>query len=291
MQDILCRELQMWAERQWPTLGVKLHMAWGDATEALTVRVVLNGGRRARTQIAKQELLQMDGDEAQLGLLMTKIAELVEPAAVSEKSWAPVENPTLTDYVIGFRQWSVREQRLMVAPDADDLSSYSIEEWAEWMDQRPWRGEPIETVTYKLGAYGNGHDVWDGANEVMATCEASGHPAPHPGSTCHCGFNAYHDPSAMPLNRWAGVRNIVWGAIRARGRIEVAAEGFRAQYAQPIALGYLPDQEALTKRVARAVGLPAVAANQIRLMCKEHGAVIAPDMRPDPQSWVQRRGR
>jgi hypothetical protein len=66
---------------------------------------------------------------------------------------------------------------------------------------------------------------------VMPECER--HRAP--GSSCVCGLYAYHDLNHR--REWFYDRpNLVMGTIAAWGEIEIVGEGFRAEYAEVLAL-------------------------------------------------------
>jgi hypothetical protein len=78
--------------------------------------------------------------------------------------------------------------------------------------------------------------AWDGASEVRASCRVdASHRAP--AATCHCGLYAYHAPHLpwrmQPVTQFP---DVVFGIVAARGRIEVHAEGFRAEYARPVCI-------------------------------------------------------
>jgi hypothetical protein len=105
-----------------------------------------------------------------------------------------------SDPILGFRCWQGR----------DDGRLYSIKAPAKW---KP------------------------GANHarcipsVMPECER--HPAPEP--SCVCGLYAYHDLNHR--REWFYDRpNLVMGTIAAWGEIQIVGEGFRAEYAEILAL-------------------------------------------------------
>lgn len=62
-----------------------------------------------------------------------------------------------------------------------------------------------------------------------------------PGKGCECGLRAYHPWLVPPWYLWSGDKaankdRFVTGVVEAWGRIELYPEGFRAQFARPVAL-------------------------------------------------------
>lgn len=91
--------------------------------------------------------------------------------------------------------------------------------------------------------------IWPPNDNMVAACLGSeysaAHPAPAPG--CHCGIHAHHpfgagvevlaESLATPESGFAnGIGWTVYGVISAWGRVEVHADGFRAERARPVAL-------------------------------------------------------
>ena len=113
--------------------------------------------------------------------------------------------PDLTEAVLGFRVWSV-------------------------------------AIDGRLGAVVAGSFWTPGINE--AVCDPAvapsrrRHVAPQPG--CNCGFNAYF-ALRKEIRRHHG--SLALGAIAAWGAMDVYADGFRAQYAQVIALARPADPD------------------------------------------------
>jgi hypothetical protein len=130
--------------------------------------------------------------------------------------------PDYMDYVIGFRAWQIV-------------------------------GRP---GLWQLGSVGIGDETeWNGREEVKAICRSDSrfftdpddedewtdsHPIPSP--NCTCGFYAWHNPEDVSLH------TDVWGAVIARGRLEVHREGFRAEYMQPLAFAIPEDSRIILKR-------------------------------------------
>jgi hypothetical protein len=125
-----------------------------------------------------------------------------------------VSAPDLTQKVIGYRQWTVDDEGF--------LTSIGV-----------------------TGAWGRGTNVarcqpqsmWLSALEKpRKSCDDS------PGPACSCGIYAYHQMHSDWLTEppWSGTAHLMVGAIVAWGRMEVHKDGFRAQYAEPVALAYHP---------------------------------------------------
>ncbi len=131
----------------------------------------------------------------------------------------PVTSVPESDPILGFRCWQAR----------DDGRLYSIEAPAKW---KP------------------------GANHarcipnVMPECER--HPAPEP--SCICGFHAYHDLNDR--REWFCDRpNLVMGTIAAWGEIETIGVGFRAEYAEILALASTHASTRPQRNAARRYGV------------------------------------
>ena len=105
------------------------------------------------------------------------------------------------------------------------------------------------------------------------------HDSPHP--DCRCGIYAYHSP---------GARNYygeVWwceGVVSAWGRVEVHADGYRAEFARVEALG-VPDLgnprlDAAVAAVGRDLGVPVMASAALPAFAGELGDPVPPGLRP-----------
>jgi hypothetical protein len=101
-----------------------------------------------------------------------------------------------------------------------------------------------------------------------------GHDAPVHG--CSCGLHAFHDPLAAlsyarnEVGPWCP---IAFGAVVAWGRMEVAINGFRAEYAQIVAV----DSQA----PAEYYGVPAVPFEELESVAREHGDPVPVELRPE----------
>lgn len=161
--------------------------------------------------------------------------------------------PDLTEAVLGFRVWSV-------------------------------------AIDGRLGAVVAGSFWTPGVNE--AVCDPAvapsrrRHVAPQPG--CNCGFNAYF-ALRKEIRRHHG--SLALGAIAAWGAMDVYADGFRAQYAQVIALARPadPDDEGSPvkfhlQRLERAgarYGVPVVPVGKLRETALAHASPVSKTVLPE----------
>jgi hypothetical protein len=129
--------------------------------------------------------------------------------------------PDLVEPVVGFRVWRVIGERL--------LSPYI---------PCRWEGPELHAVCYPANRsllFGRG---W--LDEP--------HPSPHP--RCRCGIYAYHRPG---VQSYVGEWEWLEGVVTAWGRIEVHADGLRAEHARVEALGLPRDGERGAGHAARAI--------------------------------------
>jgi hypothetical protein len=136
-----------------------------------------------------------------------------------------------------------------------------------------------------LGAIAAG-SIWKrGVNEAVC-CPAAApsrrpkHTSPHPG--CVCGFNAYstlhRKLRSYPLT--------VLGAIAAWGEMDVYRSGFRAQYAQVLALA-LPGNRKVTdgekariELAADRYGVPLVKKSELEAFALQYAAPVPDALKP-----------
>ena len=136
---------------------------------------------------------------------------------------------------------------------------------------RVWRidGEDLVAV---------GGERWPVGDNVAA-CRRNPRHAP-PESACGCGIYALHEPIDQAI--WPGH---VIGAVVAWGSLQVHLDGFRAQYARPIAIagGSCAEREALAP-LTRRYGLTTVEPPQLEVVASEFGRPIPPAHRPAQDS-------
>jgi hypothetical protein len=112
------------------------------------------------------------------------------------------------------------------------------------------------------------------------------HRAPDP--DCECGLHAWYAPNSGYARGAPG--STVHGAVAAWGRIEAHWHGFRAEYAEPMALAYSPEESPEQVDRARAIagelGLPFVALAELEAVALEFGSRVPVDLRPSPPAYV-----
>src|SRR5438045_1621131 len=113
---------------------------------------------------------------------------------------------------------------------------------------------------------------------------------PAPALDCSCGAHAYHELEAMILQvqrlghfRPLGDRRIlVGGAVLSWGRLVIHPEGFRAQYARPLALCLVDPAAPVSAveqvdQVAAAYAVPAVDVRYLVAHAREFGTSYKPE--------------
>jgi hypothetical protein len=118
------------------------------------------------------------------------------------------------------------------------------------------------------------------------------HEAPAPG--CHCGLYALHAPTFWYgpdatraqgglLGRHPASGCYVAGLVAAWGRMEVHADGFRAERARVVAIA-IPDRKrdaAVARAVAAEYGVPTVPQAELERVAGEFGASVPNHLRPE----------
>ena len=125
-------------------------------------------------------------------------------------------------------------------------------------------------------------EAWHPGRNDAACVYVGRSRGPHasPDLRCDCGLHAYHDISAMA--RAAGADGCIGGAVVAWGDMEVHVDGFRAQYAQVVALA-VPDTARLAvpaKEAARRYAVPLVALAELQDRAAVHGEPLPVSVRP-----------
>lgn len=150
------------------------------------------------------------------------------------------EVPDLIEPLVAFRHWRLDEETGALK------SPYSLFPWPERM--------------------------------MTAICQSSlraepgKHPAPAPEHGCRCGLYGYYAPDDS--SAYFGGQ-IIYGAIKAWGKIEVHITGIRAQYAEIIAITNGPNYTAATLQdIATFYSVPLVPTDQLRHFALEHGALV-----------------
>jgi hypothetical protein len=114
--------------------------------------------------------------------------------------------------------------------------------------------------------------VWPpGRGWMQARCE-EGHAAP--ASDCRCGIHAWH-PRRRAARRVLASRFELPGIVEVRGRVEVHADGLRAERARPCAFVRLPNRNPfLIDRLGDAYGAEVLVlrgAEELLAVCRERG--------------------
>jgi hypothetical protein len=166
---------------------------------------------------------------------------------------------------------------------------------------RVWRID--EMLTGPRLASPHRHAAWLPGVPLKAECKdesgalALAHPhRKQPGVSppiegCTCGIYAYHEADDMVD---ALTSRLVGGAVVAWGRITIHQEGFRAEFARPLALCYqqmlVAGSTALSlARVADVYRLPMIDAGHIAVFAAEFGESYLPLAEPS-DDWTARLG-
>lgn len=146
--------------------------------------------------------------------------------------------PDFIEPVLGFRAWRLRDEEL-VSPYVDT----------------PWTGEPLRARCLR--------------ERVHFRPASAPHEEPAPMPRCACGIYAYFDP----VDRSGGDPQFIRGAVVVWGRIEVHAEGMRAEYARAVVLAEPADwrKRRELQRVAERLGVEAVPMADLRRAAARYG--------------------
>ena len=160
--------------------------------------------------------------------------------------------PDLAAPVVGFRAWRLGRDRL--------LSPYI---------PCRWEGRTMHAECYD-------------ANRSLTRGQGwLDEPHESPDRRCQCGIYAYHRPGLRAYyGEWAWAE----GIITAWGRIEVHADGFRAEHARIEALAR-PDLDtaavrATIEQVAADLGVPLLARHELADAAARYGGTLPPSLLP-----------
>jgi len=156
--------------------------------------------------------------------------------------------PDLVEPVVGFRAWRIVGGRLM--------SPYIPVRW----EARVMHAECLPANRRLL--FGAG---W----------VAEPHASPHP--DCKCGIYAYHRPG---VRTWFGEFETVEGVVSCWGRIEVHADGLRAEHARVEALALPRTAPGAIPAVADVLGAPLVPRDELASAAAAYGAPLPASLRP-----------
>lgn len=108
------------------------------------------------------------------------------------------------------------------------------------------------------------------------------HHAHSPSADCACGLHAYHAAASLPDVQ---LPCRVVGAVTAWGQLQVHENGFRAEYAEPVALAYgaytSQTMKRHLRRVAERYGVPLVPFRKLAAAAAEHGEQLPDSLLPE----------
>lgn len=159
------------------------------------------------------------------------------------------ERPTFSECVIGYRSWRLADW--VLAP-----VSYG----------HPWR--PGVNRAKCVAHEGLFPSVTFGSGITFEPPKPKNHAAPQ--QDCTCGLHAYHE---IPQQ----AEGVVIGAVAAWGDLQVHCNGFRAEYAQILALVAADGLE----EVAGLYGVPLVPLEMLTMEAHQHGSPLPESMRPE----------
>lgn len=177
---------------------------------------------------------------------------------------------------------------------------------------RTWRVFP-EGSSDRVRLCAISQDVlWPPGEALTAVCQrGKDHRAPSP--KCSCGIYAHHPTRAAIEDHWdVGYQNVVVGLVECSGRLEVHAEGFRAEHARLHSIvgpsGDLdPGYEALAEQVAASYGVELLLTDspaELDEHCRVNGIGLSTELvldlierdaevvvEPHACGFLNRRGR
>jgi hypothetical protein len=180
-----------------------------------------------------------------------------------------IDPPVYGECVIGYRQWRLDDWVL------SPIGYTSTPPWRPGVNTARCAIDPGYTITF-------------GTSPAPAAVgpAAEQHAAPH--NECQCGLYAYHDPiKTYPAYGY------VWGAVAAWGNIEVHHNGFRAQYAQIVALAEPESREEAEnlRWTAREIyKVPVVPYDQLVVEAERHGKSLPAAARPPKPAATSESG-
>lgn len=149
--------------------------------------------------------------------------------------------PDFIEPVLGFRAWRLRDEQI-VSPYVD----------------LPWTGETLRARCLR--------------ERVHFRPAAAPHEDPAPVFGCGCGIYAYF----QPVDRAGGDPQFIRGAVVLWGRIEVHAEGMRAEFARPAVFAEPADWRRRKElhRVAERMSVEVVPPAELRPAASRHGRTL-----------------
>jgi hypothetical protein len=156
----------------------------------------------------------------------------------------------LNEPVLGYRAWLVR-------PSCDGYQLRSI------LVPSRWAAEPGAWTCAACRPPAGGGSIRHDATAM-----------PHP--DCTCGLHAYHSLAAggydeRMVQEDGGDLGIVWGAVAGAGRVLAYRDGWRAQFARPVAIVQGSGARSNVLGVAGQLGIPVVSSAGIPRVAAEFG--------------------
>lgn len=183
-------------------------------------------------------------------------------------------DPDLTEKVIGFRFWKSTGGWL-------ESQGYGGHYWGRGVNEAKCEAG-TRSALWTTGA------LWQigAASYYDEPKVKKPHHAPENG--CTCGLHAYHEVTVSDgPGPFAGEALQVVGAIQAWGRMEVHSNGFRAQYAEVVALGYNDNWPLkaieTVKELARSYEVDCVLIGRLQAFAFELGSPVPHELRPGPK--------
>lgn len=177
--------------------------------------------------------------------------------------------------IIGHRLWSVENNGY--------LHSIGIagQAWGRGVNEARCQKNHSGLISFGLSMYND-------PPPLPKLCEES------PGHDCVCGLYAYHDYEGKATRGpFVNPATLIPGVIAAWGRCEVHKDGFRAQYAEIVALGFNPnwvrsDVERV-KAVARDYEVESMPLDRLVSFAAEYGQTVPVEERPSEDDVTKAR--
>jgi hypothetical protein len=178
-----------------------------------------------------------------------------------------VEVPTFAECVIGYRAWLIGSDGQL---------------WPLSDHRRAWQ-PGINTARCNCGTMTSLKFEWSWRDCRRVVEPAPAHEAPD--DACSCGLYSWRDPPRSRGNdpRFARAEAIA-GAVASWGRTQVHEDGFRAEHACVVALGYpnsgTADARGQLEQIASRFRVELVPLIDLEVTAREHGSPLPDTLRP-----------
>lgn len=175
--------------------------------------------------------------------------------------------PTFIECVIGYRAWH-----------AD--TEYQL--WPLHSARRPWV-PGINTARCNCGTWRSLRFEWYWHQGRRVLEPAPEHPAPDP--QCECGLYSWRRPKRAWYQAPApGPPLLIAGAVASWGHLQVHKDGFRAEHACVVTLGYhtetMADALDVLVHIAARYGVDLVPLSDLEKAASRHGTPLPATLRP-----------